>query len=78
VLEHYNGLPPGGPRLVKLFMSFNFHEGVPGGGSTEDTDEERRRWSIDFSAMDERVPSDKNVPWGASRRCLNRAFIEPS
>jgi len=62
VLEHYNGLPPGGPRLVKLFMSFNLNEC---GGVTEDTDEERRRWSIDYSSTDDRVPSDKNVPWGS-------------
>ena len=62
VLEHYNGLPPGGPRLVKLFMSFNLNEN---GTVTQDTDEERRRWSIDYSSMDDRVPSDKNVPWGS-------------
>ena len=62
MLEHYNGLPPSGPRLVKLFMSFNLSET---GGVLEDTDEERRRWSIDYSSVDDRVPSDKNVPWGS-------------
>lgn len=73
VLEHYNGLPPAGPRLVKLFMSFNVNER---GGVTEDTDEERRRWSIDYSSTDDGVPSDKNVPWGsrASDRPSKRAY----
>ena len=64
VLEHYNALPPCGPRLVKLFMAFNLNET---GGEVEDTDEERRRWSIDYSSVDHRVPSDKNVPWGTRR-----------
>ena len=45
VLEHYNGLPPAGPRLTKLFMSFNVDEN---GVAIADTDEERRRWSIDY------------------------------
>ena len=62
VLEHYNGLPSAGPRLTKLFMSFNVDEN---GVAIADTDEERRRWSIDYSRVDDKVWSDKNVPWGA-------------
>jgi len=46
VLEHYNGLPPAGPRLSKLFMGFSFDAS----GNPIDDDDARRRWSMDIDA----------------------------
>uniref|UniRef100_A0A7S0DVW3 PH domain-containing protein n=1 Tax=Hanusia phi TaxID=3032 RepID=A0A7S0DVW3_9CRYP len=60
VLEHYNGLPPSGPRLSKLYMSFSFDQD---GNPIDDLDS-RRKWSLDHSSTPEGVPKEIDVPWG--------------